>query len=207
MSIRHTAVDVGTPSSGFQDWEIIPVRFHGFEGLDASRENIVNSPEFTCFGHQWRLRIYPGGCTTSGDGNVGVFLDHLSDESIEVEFGFTFKNSYGRDVAHCDGRTYKRLFAPCGSVQVGLGNFAKRSDIVNDLVAGALVIEVRIRHTDSSPLVTAPFIPENPCSKMILKTFMDEESADVVLEVNDGDQQVRNTRKRTPISLVKFYAH
>ncbi|KAL7527421.1 hypothetical protein ACHAXR_001953 [Thalassiosira sp. AJA248-18] len=36
-----------------------------------------------------------------------------------------------------------------------------------------------------------PFIPENPCSKMILNIFVDEESADIVFEVRDGDVSKR----------------
>ncbi|KAL7534385.1 hypothetical protein ACHAXR_005836, partial [Thalassiosira sp. AJA248-18] len=204
MSIRHPAVNAGNPSNGFQEWEIIPVYFHGFRGLDTSRGNIVKSPEFTCFGLQWSLMIYPGGKGTSDEGMVSVYLSNMSDENIEVAYGFTVKKSDGRDVADCDGKITKNQFAPSSW---GRKNFAKLSDITSALVAGALVIEVRMRHTDSTPHATVPFIPENPCSKMILKMFMDKESADVVLEVKDGDQQVRNTRKRTSTSLVKFYAH
>ncbi|KAL7529505.1 hypothetical protein ACHAXR_003004, partial [Thalassiosira sp. AJA248-18] len=210
MSIRHTAVDVGTPSNGFQEWEIIPVRFHGFEGLDSSRGTVVGSPEFMCCGHQWRLGIYPVGYTTSDDGMVGVYLRHKSEETIEVEYGFTVKKSDGRDIAVCDGRILKNQFGRGSSgrgISWGHPDFAKRSDILSNLVAGALVIEVRMRRTDSTTPATAPFIAENPCGENILKLFMDEESADVVLEVEDGDQQVRNTRKRTSTSLVKFYAH
>ncbi|KAL7534554.1 hypothetical protein ACHAXR_005944, partial [Thalassiosira sp. AJA248-18] len=197
MSIRHTAVDVGTPSNGFQqEWDVItPVHFHGFEGLEAARRTIIHSPEFTCFGHRWRLRIYPGGATNSDDSMVGVFLDNMSKESIEVEWCFTVKNPDGRDVAACDGAIRKSLFAPysSGGSIWGLPNFAKRSDILSALVAGALVVEVRMMRTGSP----VPFIPENPCGKMILKMFMDEESANIVFEVEDGDEQAH----------VQFHAH
>ncbi|KAL7526436.1 hypothetical protein ACHAXR_001488, partial [Thalassiosira sp. AJA248-18] len=95
MSIRHPAVGFGTPSNEFQEWETIPVYFHGFEGLDTSRGAFVDSPEFTCFGRQWTLRIYPGGRTDSDDGVVSVYLRNMSEESIEVEYGFTVKKSDG----------------------------------------------------------------------------------------------------------------
>ncbi|KAL7524276.1 hypothetical protein ACHAXR_000505, partial [Thalassiosira sp. AJA248-18] len=127
MSIRHPAVDAGNPSDGFQEWEIIPVYFHGFEGLDSSRGNSVESPEFTCFGHQWRLRIYPGGRTDSDDGMVGVYLCNMSEETIKVEYGFTVKKTDGREVADCDGSITKKQFAPNDGW--GRKNFAKRSDI------------------------------------------------------------------------------
>ncbi|KAL7524991.1 hypothetical protein ACHAXR_000811, partial [Thalassiosira sp. AJA248-18] len=209
MSIRHPALDVGTPSNEFQEWEIIPVRFHGFEGLDASKGTCVYSPEFTCFGNQWRLEIYPGGLPNSDDGMVGVGLRNMFRESIELLCGFNVKRKNGNDVAHCDRRALKKRFTPNDPENNGWGrhNFAKRSEIVGALVAGALVIEVRMWRTDSIPFTLQPFVPENPCSKMILKMFTDEESADVVLEVKDGDQKVGNTRKRTPSSIVKFHAH
>ncbi|KAL7526722.1 hypothetical protein ACHAXR_001622 [Thalassiosira sp. AJA248-18] len=42
---------------------------------------------------------------------------------------------------------------------------------------------------------------------MIIKMFTDEESADVVFEIEDGDEQVQNTQKRSRTSIVKFHAH
>ncbi|KAL7525009.1 hypothetical protein ACHAXR_000820, partial [Thalassiosira sp. AJA248-18] len=221
LGIRHTAVDDGDPLNGFQEWETIPARlgfgnplngfqewernpvyFHGFEGLDASRGAFVKSPEFKCYGHQWSLIFYPGGRRDSDDGLVGVFLCNRPEESIEVEFGFTVKKTNGRDVAECDGSIGKKRFTPFGSSassggQWGLKNFAKHSDILSNLVAGSLIIEVRMRRTDPSPFTPEQFIPENPCGKMILKMFTDEESADVVFEVENGDQQAHIT----------FYAH
>ncbi|KAL7523406.1 hypothetical protein ACHAXR_000161, partial [Thalassiosira sp. AJA248-18] len=162
--------------------------------LDTSRGARVESPEFKRFGHQWSLVIHPGGHSRdSNDGVVSVYLRNMSEKSVEVESGFTVKKTDGREVAACDGRIFKKQFTPCGSGAVtncwGHPNFAKRSDIVSNLVAGALIIEVRMRRTDSSPLVTAPFVAENPFWSMMLKMFTDEESADVVFKVYDGDEQ------------------
>ncbi|KAL7524079.1 hypothetical protein ACHAXR_000424, partial [Thalassiosira sp. AJA248-18] len=194
------AVDVGTPSNGFQEWDVTtPVRFHGFEGLDTSRGTFVESPKLVCFGHRWRLRIYPGGETNSDDGMVGVFLRNMSKESIEVEWCFTVKSPDGREVAACDGKFYKSLFAPNSSDGNSWGrkNFAKRPDIVSALVAGALVVEVQMKRAGSNLPNPVPFIAENPFCNMMLKVFMDDESADVVLEVRDGDEQAH----------VQFHAH
>ncbi|KAL7526511.1 hypothetical protein ACHAXR_001524, partial [Thalassiosira sp. AJA248-18] len=205
MSIRHTALDIGTPSGGFQEWEIIPVRIHGFGGLDATRGVPVRSPELACFGHQWRVEIYPGGYTHSDDGMVGVGICHISEASIKVELGFAVKKLNGSEVTKCNRTTSTEPFPPESTRRIP--NFAKRSVIMSSLVAGILVIEVRMRRTDSTPPATVPFIAGNPLCDMILKMFMDEESADIVFEVIDGNEQVRNTRKRTSTSIVKFHAH
>ncbi|KAL7523410.1 hypothetical protein ACHAXR_000166, partial [Thalassiosira sp. AJA248-18] len=169
MSIRYTALDIGTPSSGFQEWEITPVHIHGFESLDATRGEFVESPEFACFGHQWHVRIFPGGRRGSDDGMVSVVLSHMSDESIEVEWGITVKKLNGREVIKCDGRSSTDTIPP--NSLAGLANFAKRSVIMSSLVAGTLVVEVRMRCTNSTPPATAPFIAGNPLCDMILKMF------------------------------------
>ena len=78
MSIE---LDVGTPPNGFKDWTTALVRFHGFADLTTTRGEYVQSPKFSCFGHQWRLIIYPGGEEDSREGYVGV---NLSNFSIKV---------------------------------------------------------------------------------------------------------------------------
>ena len=98
QTTRIPRIDVGTPSrefqsQGSQEWEAADVLFHGFENLPASRKghDCVLSPDFTCFGHQWCLQLHPGGNTTSDDGMVGLYLEHRSDESITIQFGFNVK--------------------------------------------------------------------------------------------------------------------
>ena len=64
---RIRKIDVGTPPPSLSkddEWESIDVRYHDFENLTTTRNEAVSSPEFTCFGHQWRLGLYPGGNTT-----------------------------------------------------------------------------------------------------------------------------------------------
>ena len=51
MSIK---VDVGTPPDGLSDdWTTTVICFHGFADLSTTRDECVESPEFSCFGHQW----------------------------------------------------------------------------------------------------------------------------------------------------------
>ena len=71
-------IDVGTPPASLltNELETQEIRFHEFEGLPAEKgSSVTYSPEFTCFGHKWRLKIYPGGDSASEEGMVGVYLD------------------------------------------------------------------------------------------------------------------------------------
>ena len=72
--------------------QLFQVRFDGFAGLPARKGvDRVDSPEFTCFGNRWHLRVHPGGNILSDDGKVAVYRNHLSDESIEVQATLTIK--------------------------------------------------------------------------------------------------------------------
>lgn len=89
-------IDVGTPSDKFLShhsakWDAIVIRFHDFENLHSTRGALVTSSEFTCFGHQWRVYMRPGGGTTSEDGMISLGLEHMSTsaESIIISFGFS----------------------------------------------------------------------------------------------------------------------
>ena len=62
--------------------EVAEFSIVGFADLPANKGvDFVDSPEFSCFGHRWCLRVLPGGHEGSNDGYVGVILRHESDES------------------------------------------------------------------------------------------------------------------------------
>ena len=79
MSIK---LDVGTPPEGYKEWTNALVRFHGFVNLPTTRGEFVASPKISCFGHQWRLRLYPGGHANSPESYVAVDLGNISNTSI-----------------------------------------------------------------------------------------------------------------------------
>ena len=103
---RIRKIDVGTPPSSLSlsndnEWESIEVHYHDFENLTTTRDEAVVSSEFTCFGHKWRLKLYPGGNTTLvEDGMVSIALHNQSDRSITVQYGYSIKHK-GRKVK-CD---------------------------------------------------------------------------------------------------------
>ncbi|KAL7527625.1 hypothetical protein ACHAWF_002254 [Thalassiosira exigua] len=204
---RHAAVHFGSPPQDeVHTWETTPVLFHGFEGIDSTRGSYVRSPEFECLGHRWCLKIYPGGDRETQEGMTSLFLENCSAESIEIESGFSAVDSKGLQVVN--NIFVKTQFDPMnsGSVARGVQKFSKRSVIEGALINGSLLIEVRMRRTDPSP-VDLPITSEGTFCRTMLKLFGNEESADVAFEVEDAGQEVDNKRKRARTTHTKLHAH
>ena len=189
------------------DWVIAPVHFNGFAGLTTTEAEPVRSPEFSCFGHQWTVAIYPGGLSSSPDGHVHValFLQNRTETAIEVEYKLTIKHpDGGEDISKSSGELMK--FSPAGS-WLGLGadarpnhgcnDFALRSTLLNYLVDGTLIVEAHMT-TNKPGQQSAPFKPGNPVLQNMLKDFGNEETADVEFEV---------LVTTTPASTTTFHAH
>ena len=201
-------VDAGTPPSGFDDWTTTVVRFHNFADLPTTNNNEgVISPQFTCFGHNWLLKIYPGGEEDSHEGYVAVYLANTLDKIIKIEYGYSVRDAAGKEVVYHKPSTDE--FAAHGN---GRNNswrypdFAEQSKIMKSLVNGALVIDVRMRLVDTNKS-TPLFIPKNSLNDNIRNKFNDEESADVVFQVGRGAQQAKGKRKKAKTSTTNFYAH
>ena len=203
-------MDVGTPPEGYKEWTTAAlVRFHGFANLTTTRGEYVLSPEFSCFGHQWRLKLYPGGHTVSDEGYVGVSLrNSRSDTSIKIKYCLSVRDEDDDEVVQY--KPEAREFGVPGSGYSARchHNFAKHSTIMESLLQGSFVIEVRMKLIDTSSSITQ-FIPTNPIHKNVMDKFMDEESADVVFEVVDNgslqSDEEHNNKKTKTTTLV--YAH
>ena len=206
-----TIIDVGTPpaSTHNKKWESLQVYFNGFVKLPVTRGVPVYSPEFICFGHRWRVRIFPGGHLPSEEGMVGAYLDNLSNENISLHYCINMIDAAGK-VKRQNTRAGAKEFAALGAsrpndgVYDSRGCLWNRTGIIDDLVDGALIIEVRFRQTMETRRACTPFIPDNPTSKAILSKFMDEGSSDIVFEV--GDESARNTRKKAKTTTT-LYGH
>ena len=213
-------VNVGTPPSGFEDWTMTAVRFHNFVDLPTTRD--VHSPEFFSLGNQWRLEISPGGDGESDDGMVAVYLVNRDHTSITVTWCFAVRDSTGKEVA-CSNvpdnfidvfdepPKYLNFDAVDGRKPNAWGNydFSERQTLIDALLDGTLTIEVRMRRKYIEP-THKQFIPKNPIGKNILKLYNEEETADVVFEVGDGDRvslEAKGGCKRVKTSTTTFYAH
>ena len=145
-------VHFGTAPENFPDgiiggWTIAAeICFHGFADLTTTRGEYVTSPEFSCFGHQWSLDVYPGGQEDSREGWVAIQLSNKSNKSIKIKWGCSVRDADGKEVVH-----YKS-YTEFGSVGIEFGaygsdddawyksNFTKRSTIMNASVEGSLVL-------------------------------------------------------------------
>jgi len=201
-------VDVGAPPTqwvnNFEGWTIINVCFHGFANLSTHER--VESPEFSCFGHEWRLVLYPGGHANSTEGYVAVSLGNASNASIKNQFSYSVRDANGREVVYHKSYTHEFGALDSGPNAWGIFNFAKRSTLMELLVQGSLVIEVRMKLPSTDKSITQ-FIPTNPLCNNVLQKFMDEETADVVFEVDSENCQSEEHTKKKSKTITKFYAH
>ena len=208
MAAQHTtaAVHVGTPPPDFREWFRTNLYFHRFADIpgddDDDRHPMIPTEEFKCGGFKWRVALYPGGMDHEvvEEGMASIALMSCSRHPVSVEYGFSFKDSTGREVGGGASRVKRH------SIGYDLvPNFAKKSTLLKSLVNGTLVVEFRMR--PHGPTKPPPFIPENPSKcKIIQSMFMDEESSDIVIEV-DEQQAKENSMMIAKTSPVIFHAH
>ena len=201
-------VDVGTPSASLSGWTTTEVCIHGFADLPTTRDSFVRSPQFSCLGHQWNLGIYPGGRDNSPEGYVVVTLCNMTNKGIEIQLGFNVRNADGREVVYGKSRTKDFDAAGCQAPQHSGWCFAvaKRSTLLDTLVDGSLLIEVRMKPTLTDKSITQ-FVPSNPLCKNVLQKFMHEETADVIFEVNNGSLQSEEHINKKAKTTTTLYAH
>ncbi|EJK52761.1 hypothetical protein THAOC_27937 [Thalassiosira oceanica] len=132
-------VRVGTPPGPLSDLIMRKVHFHGFEGLPTARGAAVKSPEFSCFGHQWVVDIYPGGFRDSNEGYVSVNLYNASPESVQAYFKFLAKHPTDPTLRFQSGSGDKMdTFGAKGKFGElingwGISNFAERETLLTYL--------------------------------------------------------------------------
>ena len=183
---------------------LFSITFDVFEDLPSDKGQEVLSSEFSCFGSTWRIPIYPGGKFGSSDGMVGLFLERCSegrDLAIKYSLALSLKDESDRI-----SRQARDVFVGSGFVFGGWTDFSSREDIIGDgenngyLVDGALSIYVSLQLDE--------FIPKNKTSSIILKLFDDENSADVVFEICEKQQnqsESESDRKRAKTSTAKLH--
>ena len=208
VHIKDAKASVGCPRTSFQ------IHFDNFANLASTTSHYVASPEFTCNGHQWQLRVFPGGDSLEVEGRVSIFLEHLSQGMITVSIGVKIVNKFGKTKKAKS--SVKRVFTGPFTADTNLGSpiwgwddFISRSVILDESKNildddGTLTVAVLI---EEEP--TTVFVPNNPLVKMMQAMFNDETTADVCFEVStvgekkDGDEG-KNKRVKTTTPL---YAH
>ena len=200
-------VHVGTPSSNFEEWTTAEVYFHGFAALPSERGESTKSPGFSCFGHKWRVYLYPGGHGDSDDGMVAVYLCNRTKKAIKIQWRLSVRNAAGKEVVSAvEPRT--NVLDGLGGNRPGRGhsNFANLSVLMDALVEGSLIVEVRMKLVEASTY-SSQFIPQNPITKNILNKFNDEESADVIFEIGSESQNGEEEALKKAETTTTFHAH
>ena len=200
---------VGTAPPGYHDkWVTHTVHWHGFANLSAEQDVGVFSSDFEGFGNQWSLWIYPGGENDTAEGMTSIYLWNMSEEAIEMDYGFSVNDENGKQVVH------KRSHGPINFDPHGVGNgssrgwkdFATRLTLLSSLVNGTLVIDIQIRLAKPTKSVTPIFIPENPFAKNIQRMIIDENFGDISFAVG-GNQKKNNAEKSAKTTPIMFHAH
>ena len=210
--MSRSRVDVGIPPDNFNGWTTVDVCFHDFANTPVTPEDedegiCLESPEFSCFGHQLTLRLYPDGSNdmTPDEGYASIELVNKSESSIGMQFDFNVRDAQGKEVEGCSAssETFEAYSTSNHRENVyGYSNFAKRSTLMGSLIDGTLVIEVRMRLDQFEIICSPQHVPANPIMKNVLKLFNDEETADVVFEVGLQQAGIRSKTLR-----VNFHAH
>ena len=128
MAAQHTvAVHVGTPPPDFREWSRTNLYYHGFADLSGG-----TNQNFTCGGLLWRVVLIPSGMDRENveEGMASILVMCFAHQSINIEYGLSFKDSTGREVGGGASRT--KQFGPVvGDNDVDVlfdlvPNFAKR---------------------------------------------------------------------------------
>ena len=177
--IQHIqTLDIGkSPSSQGDNWKSFKLLFHGFMDLSTKKEHVIESPTFSCNGHEWFLRMYPGGTTDAKNGRVSMYLCCVGSESDGLSFKVSILDKFGREYCR---KTCEYFFRCNGR---GWPDFIHLDTILDESCQildsnGTLAVIVSIKAEPA-----APFIPKNPFPKMMRGIFLNEESADVCFEL------------------------
>jgi len=177
------------------------VTFKNFRNLPAVKNRGVQSSKFACFGHEWRLQVFPGGYSdypTPPKGAVGVCVERISTGKWpNMKLLFELKSPDGISLQTSgDPSSYK-----CYSNTSNICALTTRPDIKHRFLDDkrALTISVVLEINE--------FVPKNPLAATMLKLFGDEESSDVVFEITKKEEKTKKRKREMASSSVQFHAH
>ena len=99
ITVTMESLHVGEPPSDFECWESITIlHIHNFMGLRKKSDKFTRSPEFTCFGHGWRVDVSSNSDYDDGGTNpVVVLFRNLSKQKITVSYKITLLKADGSE--------------------------------------------------------------------------------------------------------------
>eukprot|EP00956_Cyclotella_meneghiniana_P021471 scaffold39184_cov22-Cyclotella_meneghiniana.AAC.4 len=187
-------VHVGEPND---DWrrpietveDRVQVHFHNFADLLQEKGTYLESPKFTCAGHEWHLELYPRGAHCANNGMISIFLDTDLSSKIVVDYDIIIKKKTG-DNFKALSDTKNEFPYPSYKNCDGWLNFVSRNQILrasnNVLNNGTLTIEVRITpHEDyiaCRRAITKSSVADDLADDLY-RLYQDEGTADVAFKV------------------------
>lgn len=198
------------PSSDNPKEKKFCITFENFRDLPSESGQEVQSSVFTCFRAEFCVVIFPGGDEDDDSSDESNFFDEDSDNDDEcVEIGIRrcdegegLSMKYSLGIKNTTANVLRTLHK--GAVRFRSGDnwwhvFEPRDDILKDyLEGGALKVYVTMQ--------LGEYIPKNPTSRLILNLFCQQESADIVFEVQQ-QKRTGNRKKRAKTSSVTYHAH
>ena len=173
---------VGEPRSDFSCYEIKIVYFHNFLDLSDAKgdDNVVLSPEFSCFGHRWQLRIYPGGDNSADEEYMSVYLENLESSTVVLNYAISVLRSGRREkLVDCDMEV---AFHP--KRWIGDHNGIDRYDLLKNsykyLQNGSLAIMLQLR---LAPKLYRQSIYRYKFPYDVKDIFNDKETSDITFDV------------------------
>lgn len=186
MFKTHQEVHVGPRPTGFRSNYIgssnAIINFHNFEALPRTVGQAVESPVFSCLGHELKLLVYPGGRGDSDQGLVTASLEYCSNACP----GFILQLSVVT-VKVMDGRAQKLSIStstyrnPDEGVPFGLVNKFERNRLLWCAVNGTVSFEVVL--TPDEQHIVSVGQHSNDFARNFWNLFLDEESSDVAFSV------------------------
>ncbi|KAL7471349.1 hypothetical protein ACHAXS_011653 [Conticribra weissflogii] len=197
---RVTEVDVGTPPLASRGWEVFNLNFHDFEKLPSKKGNSVESPKFTYDGHEWSVKIYPGGTALSDIGHVSAYLKKHTAKggkggnTISIDFAILITDL--DDITLVELKTYHN-FGDGGSDGGGISNsqgwknVIKRADILSQnkhiLRDGTFSITLLMKTKHTAMRLMKPFVPKNLFSGYMSEMLNTPMHSDVFFRIERAD--------------------
>ena len=178
-------IHVGTPTDDFPLEESVTVHFHDFNSLTIVKNEAVESPKFTCAGHEWKFVIYPGGHRSSADGMISVYLENESGSELVASAEIALMKSSGG--AYKTLVLIEKFFATTGSNTDiwGWREFVSRGKVLDEskniLNKGTLTFVVRIK--PYKEYCRRSIVKQSNLVDDIFKLFGEDSTADMAFSV------------------------
>lgn len=168
-----------------------------------SNDNFVTSPRFWCFGHEWELRVYPGGHESSDESDTcgSIFLRHCSCGEIKIDW-YVMLLKDGGCVFETIHQGNNAIGGPDDSCHVG--DITAREDILDTPgyhleCRSTLGIKVWMKESSSTTTNNVLVLPQCKSAYDNTEVFLDDETSDVAFQV-DGRNVVGHK------SIIKAHA-